>query len=155
MAAPPKIATCPNTTDLITTAQLQGAYARACDPKLVETATRPLFEELLNEYLRSPSLSVFGEQQLDDDGQRVDIAVGFHDRNSLPNLVFVLLAETKRHKQTNRFEVEPQLEEYADRYLDQAFGGCAIHHTVFGAAAYGTKIRFFLSSRGKMVSSKA
>ncbi|KAE8420922.1 hypothetical protein BDV36DRAFT_292853 [Aspergillus pseudocaelatus] len=112
--------------DLITTPQLRGAYARASRPELRETATRPLFEELFIEYFRCPSLSIFSEQQLDDSRQAVDITVGYYDDLPQPNLVFVLLAETKRHKD---------------------FGGLAIFQTVYGATAYGTKIRFFQFSR--------
>lgn len=147
MAALPKIATCLPAANLITTAQLQGAYERASIPELRETATRPLFEELFNEYFRSVSLSVYGEQQLDESFQAVDVAVGFHDRQALPNLVFVLLIETKRHKVKDRAELESQLQEYGDRYLNPDFGGRAVYHTVYGATAYGTKIRFFRFTR--------
>jgi len=80
MATLPKIATCTPTANLITTVQLQGTYERASKPEIRETVTRPLFEELFNKYFRSMSLSVYGEQQLDESFQAVDIAVGFHDR---------------------------------------------------------------------------
>lgn len=144
----PRIANCPLIDDLITTDLLRGAYARASVPELRETATRPLFEQLLNEFFSSDYLGVYGEQQLDPSQQAVDIALGFFDRQPLPNLVFVLLAETKRHKVKDRGELESQLEEYGDRYLsNEDWGGLAIHHTVYGATAYGTKIRFFRFTR--------
>ncbi|KAE8384976.1 hypothetical protein ETB97_005513 [Aspergillus alliaceus] len=130
MSSEPKIATFPVTENLIITPQLRGAYDRASRPELRETATRPLFEELFNEYFRCPSLSVFGEQQLDDNLQAVDITVGYYDNLPQPNLVFVLLAETKRHKE---------------------FGGLDVNPTMYGATAYRTKIRFFEFSRANGV----
>ncbi|KAB8227933.1 uncharacterized protein BDW43DRAFT_316342 [Aspergillus alliaceus] len=151
MSSEPKIATFPVTENLIITPQLRGAYDRASRPELRETATRPLFEELFNEYFRCPSLSVFGEQQLDDNPQAVDITVGYYDNLPQPNLVFVLLAETKRHKVESRGELESQLQEYGDRYLNQEFGGLDVNPTMYGATAYGTKIRFFEFSRANGV----
>jgi hypothetical protein len=147
MSSVPKIATAAAVDDLITTRQLQGAYKRASEPSLRETASRPLFEEFLNEYLRCSTLSVFGEQQLDQSQQAVDISVGYYDDEPLPNMVFVLLVECKRHKVSSRGALESQLQEYADRYLDTKHQGLAKYPVVYGATAYGTKIRFFKFSR--------
>lgn len=140
MSLLPKIAWCSSADDLITTPQLQGAYARVSVEALCEIATRPLFEEFLNEYLRCTSLLVYGEQQLDESRQAVDISVGYYDNEDLPNLIFVLLAECKRHRVKYRGELELQLQEYADRYLVYEYGGLAKHTKVYGAIAYGTKI---------------
>ncbi|KAL4935983.1 hypothetical protein BDV06DRAFT_228312 [Aspergillus oleicola] len=147
MSSQPKIATCPPTDDLVTTSQLRAAYVRASQPNLRETATRPLWEEFLNTYLRYSGLGVFGEQDLDTSRQAVDVSVGYFDDQSVPNLVFVLLVECKRHKVESIGELESQLQEYADRYLDTRHGGLAKHPTVYGATAFGTKIRFFEFSR--------
>lgn len=149
MAAPPGIETYPVTPNLLVTEELRRAYTRASDPKLQEVATRPLFEELFNEFLRNRQhpLSVYAEQELDDSQRRVDIAVGFHDPSPSPKLIFVLLCETKRQNTKNLGELEAQIEDYADRYIHKEFGGRAIYPAVYGATAYGTKIRFYWYSR--------
>jgi len=59
----------------------------------------------------------------------------------------VLLVETKRHKVKDLGELESQLQEYGDRYLNKRYRGLAVHHTVYRATAYGTKIRFFRFTR--------
>src|SRR5690606_33271010 len=108
---------------------------------------RPLFEEFLNEFLRNRTfpLSVYGEQQIDETQCRVDIAVGFHDPS--PNVIFVLLCETKRKNITDLGDLEAQMQDYGDRYIDKVFGGRAVYPFVYGATAYGTKIRFYTYSR--------
>ncbi|KAK2757374.1 hypothetical protein FQN54_004889 [Arachnomyces sp. PD_36] len=147
MATLLKIATCSSTADLIITSQLQGAYARVSIPKLRETAIRSLFEELFNEYFRSTSLSIYDEQQLNESFQAVDVAVEFHDRQAVSNLIFVLLTEIKRHKITDRDELESQLQKYDDRYLNTSYERLAMHHTVYETTAYEIKIRFFRFTR--------
>lgn len=77
----------------------------------------------------------------------MDITVGHYDNKPALNLVFTLLVECKRHKVRSIAELEAQLQEYADRYLDVGLGGLAKHLTVYGATSYGTKIRFFRFSR--------
>ncbi|KAI1907120.1 hypothetical protein LOZ61_006319 [Ophidiomyces ophidiicola] len=149
MAGLPGIEIYPPTASLLVTEELRRAYERASHPDLQETATRPLFEEFLNEFLRNRTfpLSIYGEQQVDESHRRVDIAVGFHDPSL--NLIFVLLCETKRNNVRDLLELEAQMQDYGDRYIRTSADGDGrtVYPFVFGATAYGTKIRFYSYTR--------
>lgn len=139
----PSVATRPATADLLINEQLQKSYTRAEHPKLRELAVVPLFEKFLNTWLGCDDLGVYSQQHLDESGQQVDLTVGFFDEDPLPNPVFVLLVECKRQEIPSLGELEAQLEEYGDRYLHTELGGLAKHSSVYGASAFGGKIRFF------------
>lgn len=141
----PLVATRGPSASLLVTDELNRAYERASDPALREVATVPLYEEFFNEWLRCVILHVYSQQAVDDGTKAVDITVGYHDPTY--RLIFVLLVECKRHQVKSKGELESQLQDYGDRYLDQKYGGHAKYDTVYGATAYGTKIRFFKMSR--------
>ncbi|KAF7860457.1 hypothetical protein EAF04_008583 [Stromatinia cepivora] len=124
---------------LIKTRKLHGAYLDASDPKKRESATVPLWENILNYYIATDDIAVNGQQPVDDTTKAVDIMVRYYDNEFRP--IILLMVECKRHSRTPRSvqEMEEQLYNYVgDSFLPE---GLAHRPKLYGAVAFGTKIR--------------
>lgn len=128
-------------SNLITTPALEGSYRDASDHEKRESCTVPLWEDILNEYMRDRNMSVHSQQPVDKTTKAVDLTVGYYDQSW--QKVFVLLLECKRHNWTERMDLESQLVACVQDYFYKEGGGLAKRDTLFGGVAYGTKIRVF------------
>ncbi|KAM3066215.1 hypothetical protein ACMFMG_012119 [Clarireedia jacksonii] len=126
---------------LITTHALYGAYLQASNPQLRESATVPLWEDILNsEFKQYDNIVVNSQQPLDDTTRSADLVVRSYDQEFKP--VLLLVVECKRHSRTPREidEMELQLQHYIQDYFTE-FGKAQGQTVVYGAVAFGTKIR--------------
>ncbi|ESZ94034.1 hypothetical protein SBOR_5560 [Sclerotinia borealis F-4128] len=126
---------------LITTYALYSAYLQASKPELRETATVPLWEDILNnEFKQYDNIVVNSQQPLDDSTRSADVVVRSYDQEFKP--ISFLIMECKRYSRTHRDidEMELQLELYVQNYFSE-FGKSEGRTGVFGAVAFGTKIR--------------
>ncbi|KAJ8063243.1 hypothetical protein OCU04_008476 [Sclerotinia nivalis] len=81
---------------LITTHALYGAYLQASKPELRESATVPLWEDVLNhEFQQYENIVVNSQQLLDDTTKSVDLVVRSYIREFIP--VLLLMVEYKRY----------------------------------------------------------
>lgn len=132
---------------LITTPVLHSAYPEASDSKRRESATAPFWENFLNNYVASNYIAVNSQQPPDDTTKAVDVVVKYYDNTYDP--IIVVLLECKRHGsrskgKTKSFseleDMESQLEGYLQFFFERD-GGLAKRPLVYGAVAYGTRIR--------------
>lgn len=97
----------------------------------------PLWEDILNEYMRDRKMSVHSQQPVEETTKAVDLTVGYYDQPW--KKVFVLLLECKRHNWTERRDLESQLVAYVQDYSYKEGGGLAKRNSLFGGVPYGTK----------------
>ncbi|APA09234.1 predicted protein [Sclerotinia sclerotiorum 1980 UF-70] len=124
---------------LIKTWALHGAYLEASDPEKRESATVPLWQDILNYYMATDGIAVNGQQPVDDTTKAVDIIARYYDNKFRP--ITLLMVECKRHSRTpcSIQEMEEQLYDF----VKDTFSPEELAHRpeVYGAVAYGTKIR--------------
>lgn len=138
---------------LINTRRLHGSYLEASDPRKRESATVPLWENILNDHLATNDIAVNGQQPVDDTTKAVDLMVRYYDNNFLP--IILLMVECKRHNKKSRgiAEMEQQLHEYvADTFSPE---GLAHRPKLYGAVAFGTLIRAWTIQRTQVNPQKA
>lgn len=126
---------------LITAPSLYGAYLQASKPELRESATVPLWEDILNnEFKHYDDIRVNSQQSLDNTTRSADVVVRSYDQGFNP--VLLLVMECKRYSRTHREidEMELQLELYVQDYFSE-FGKSQGRTSIYGAVAFGTKIR--------------
>ncbi|KAJ8059404.1 hypothetical protein OCU04_012351 [Sclerotinia nivalis] len=86
---------------LIKTRKLHGAYLEASDPKKRESATVPLWENILNYYMAIDDIAMNGQQPINNTTKAVDIIVRYYDNEF--RFIILLIIECKRYNKTPRF----------------------------------------------------
>ena len=124
---------------------LYASYLRAQDPKLRESATVPLWENLFNKEICEGNNDLFvnSQQPTDDTTRAADDVIQYYDQAYNP--VIVLVVEMKRRKKKGKaiVDMEDQLNGYMQFFFEsyKGGGGLARRDFAYGAVAYGTKIR--------------
>lgn len=121
------------------------AYEEAKDNENKEDATSALFGMIFNGWLSCRKLSVSTQRKIDQSNQAPDLCVRYWDSSQYGRIesLFVLIAEFKRARHTNLPDLERELKRSTEDYLRKDLGGKGRHPVVFGAAAFGARIRFF------------